>query len=79
MENSKCYFCNKECEHYPCHEGTENINCLFCYCPLYAKENCPGNYIMKEIDGKMVKDCSKCLFPHLPENYEKIMELLKNE
>ncbi len=77
MENSKCYFCNKECEYYPCHKGIENINCLFCYCPLYAKENCLGNYIMKEFDGKVVKDCSNCLFPHLPENYEKIMERLK--
>lgn len=79
MKNSTNYFCNTECEHYPCHNGIENINCLFCYCPLYTMEKCLGNYIMKEADGKIVKDCTNCLFPHLPENYEKIMELLKNE
>ncbi len=37
-ENSKCYFCNEECEHYPCHEEICDVNCLFRYCPVYAKE-----------------------------------------
>ena len=27
-------FENRECKYYPCHE-TDNINCLFCYCPLF--------------------------------------------
>ncbi len=75
MKNSANYFCNTECEYYPCHKGICDINCLFCYCPLYAKENCPGNYIMIESNGKMIKDCSNCLFPHLPENYEKIINI----
>ena len=32
------YFCNRECEYFPCHKGAdpENFNCLFCYCPLYV-------------------------------------------
>lgn len=32
------FYQNKECEYFPCHKGTdsENFNCLFCYCPLYA-------------------------------------------
>ena len=39
------FYTNKECEYYPCHpvpEGTE-FNCLFCYCPMYRLEHCPGN------------------------------------
>ncbi len=77
MENSKCYFSNKACEYYPCHKGIESLNCLFCYCPLYEKASCPGNYIMIESDGRLIKDCSDCLFPHLPENYDKIVNMLK--
>ncbi len=42
MENSYRFFENKECQYYPCHKGIENMNCLFCYCPLYSREHCPG-------------------------------------
>ena len=41
MENSYRFFENKECQYYPCHKGIENMNCLFCYCPLYSREHCP--------------------------------------
>ena len=44
MEASYRYFENKECQYYPCHTNIEHINCLFCYCPLYTQENCPGTY-----------------------------------
>ena len=43
MENSSRFFANKECEYYPCHKSDGDINCLFCFCPLYNME-CPGNY-----------------------------------
>lgn len=46
-----------------CHK-MDNINCLFCYCPLYEDENCGGNYIILE-NG--LKDCSKCTLPHTEE------------
>lgn len=68
------FFQNKDCEYFPCHNcvDSENFNCLFCYCPLYALgENCGGNYRYTE-DG--IKDCSECLRPHRRENYEKILE-----
>ena len=28
------YFCNRECEYFPCHptDNPEEFNCLFCYC-----------------------------------------------
>ena len=78
MNNSARFFANKDCEHYPCHKGIEEMNCLFCYCPQYTREKCPGNYVMlEETDGEIVKDCSSCLFPHLPENYDKIIDILK--
>ena len=37
-ENFK-FFQHKACEFFPCHEtkDIDNFNCLFCYCPLYAK------------------------------------------
>lgn len=58
------YYCNKECEFFPCHKLPENgfFNCLFCYCPLYALgDKCGGGFRYTE-NG--VKDCSKCTIPH---------------
>ncbi len=72
MENSYRFFENKECQYYPCHEGIENMNCLFCYCPLYALgDRCGGNFRYTE-NG--IKDCTLCLRPHIRENYLKILE-----
>ena len=79
MENSHKYFENRECRYYPCHEGTEHINCLFCYCPMYHLENCPGKPQYKERDGRCIKICTGCTFPHEAENYDTIIELLKKE
>ena len=74
MKKYNCkYYENRDCEYFPCHAGAgEEFNCLFCYCPLYALgENCGGNFVYLE-NG--IKDCSRCLKPHCPENYDKIME-----
>lgn len=76
MEHSSKFFCNRQCEYYPCHKGLEEVNCLFCYCPLYASMDCQGNYSIIEVNGRKVKDCSNCLFPHIPKNYDRIMERL---
>ena len=76
MDNSSRFFENRECEYYPCHKGLKEINCLFCYCPLYGMD-CPGNYRMKEKDGIQVKTCIDCNFPHVPDNYGKVTEYLK--
>ena len=68
------FFQNSACEYFPCHKcaNTENFNCLFCYCPLYALgDKCGGNFTYTK-DG--IKDCSGCLIPHRRENYEKVME-----
>ena len=81
MENRKeretrhyMFFQNKECEMFPCHTGVpeESFNCLFCYCPLYLLgEKCGGGFRILP-DGR--KDCSGCLYPHIPENYDRIRE-----
>lgn len=77
MENSYKYFCNKDCKYYPCHDvkGKDGFNCLFCYCPLYSMgDGCGGDHYLLE-DGTKV--CTNCTFPHIPENYEIIMNKLK--
>lgn len=69
MMNNHQYFNNIDCKYYPCHEGIDNINCLFCYCPLYYME-CGGDYV---ILADNIKDCSKCTRPHDKMNYSDII------
>lgn len=76
MKNSYRFFENRECKYFPCHKQEGSFNCLFCYCPLYRKENCPGNPHYVETKGKRWKDCSACSFPHEPENYDIITKIL---
>lgn len=84
--NDFSYFCNRDCQFFPCHEGAnpEYFNCLFCYCPLYALgKNCGGNFKYLP-DG--IKDCSHCLLPHskqgyayVTRNYEKIVAAMQEQ
>ena len=67
------FFENRECEFYPCHKGIGEINCLFCFCPLYLTD-CGGNFTILK-NG--IKDCSNCTLPHKRKNYKLIMERLK--
>ena len=72
MKNSYRYFENRDCQYYPCHEGMTELNCLFCYCPLYALgDQCGGKFTYTE-NG--IKDCSSCLRPHKRENYDGIQK-----
>lgn len=74
MENSYKYFKNTECKYFPCHKGlSDEFNCLFCYCPMYSMPNCPGSKTYIEKNGKKIKVCTDCTFPHRPENYDKII------
>lgn len=77
MENSYRFFANKDCKYFPCHKGLEDVNCLFCYCPLYHKEHCPGSPEYMEKAGGKIKVCSHCVFPHKPENYDEVVGFLK--
>lgn len=70
------FFENRSCEFFPCHKTREgDLNCLFCYCPLYNRE-CPGEPVMRVINGHEVKDCTNCRFPHQPDNYQDIIRCL---
>ena len=82
--SSYCFFQNKDCEYFPCHQGVdaEKFNCLFCYCPLYALgDQCGGAFTYTE---QGIKDCSNCVKPHCTGNYDamvkqmpKVLELAK--
>ncbi len=79
MENSSRFFANRECQYYPCHKGIEELNCLFCYCPFYLREHCPGNPAYFEKNGNRIKDCTNCTFPHRPESYDIIVEWIRKQ
>ena len=78
MENSSRFFENRDCRYFPCHKGTPEFNCLFCYCPLYHLADCPGAPEFREKNGKIIKVCTNCNYPHRPEHYDNIIEILKN-
>ncbi len=78
-ENSSRYFENRDCNSYPCHKGDGHINCLFCYCPLYHMENCPGSFKYVERDGKTIKSCIDCSFPHEADNYDKVIAVIRKQ
>ncbi len=79
METSYRYFENQKCKYYPCHKGSNEINCLFCYCPLYYLPDCPGNYRFVDSNGTRIKECTDCTFPHKAENYDRIIEILSKK
>ena len=76
MKNNYKFFQNRDCEFFPCHkiENEDSFNCLFCYCPLYLKENCLGSpdYILNG-KGQKIRDCSNCTIVHRPEMYETVI------
>ena len=73
MEHYK-FFCNRECEYFPCHDDVADFNCLFCYCPLYSSgKDCGGDYLMK--NG--IKSCINCNRPHIASNFDEINAELK--
>lgn len=77
MDNSDRFFANTDCRFYPCHEGIDELNCLFCYCPLYHMEHCPGTPSYKEKEDRRIKACTGCTFPHRAENYDEVIRLLR--
>lgn len=76
MENSHRFFENRACRYFPCHEEMEECNCLFCYCPLYHYDKCPGNPVYLDVDGRKLKDCTECTYPHRPKHYDVILKIL---
>lgn len=78
MDNNYKFFRNTDCEYFPCHPtDPETFNCLFCYCPLYLMgKDCGGNFQYVGPD-EAIKDCSNCMIPHKPENYDYILAKLR--
>ena len=77
MKSSFYYFENRDCQYYPCHKEMTEMNCLFCYCPLYFLSDCPGKRVQIERDGEVILSCMGCDYPHRPENYGEMMKLLQ--
>ncbi|MDQ7831255.1 MAG: cysteine-rich small domain-containing protein [Desulfovibrionaceae bacterium] len=77
MKPSHRYFCNEQCEYFPCHQGVapQDFNCLFCFCPLYFLPACGGDFVLRQ----GVKDCTGCTRPHRPGGYEEIIARLRQE
>lgn len=78
VPNSYRYFENRDCEYFPCHTGLENFNCMFCYCPFYREEKCPGKPEYIDVKGRTIRDCTNCNFPHRPESYDVIIHWIRN-
>ena len=78
-EPSYRLFENRACKYFPCHKQEGDFNCLFCFCPMYFLKTCPGRYQLIDHKGKKIKDCSDCSFPHVPENYDAIMAVLRHQ
>ena len=79
MKNSYKFINNTDCKYFPCHKTSkpEEFNCLFCYCPLYfLGDRCGGNF---KYLNNMIKDCSDCLVPHVPKNYDMVTSKLFTE
>lgn len=84
MENSYRFFKNTACKYFPCHAasafpaavGTDDFNCLFCFCPLYLDEHCGGKPSFITNKSGRIKDCSNCTLPHVPKGYDYILEKL---
>lgn len=76
VHNSSRFFENRACAYYPCHRDIEQINCMFCYCPMYGMEHCPGTPEYKETNGRKLKICTNCTYPHQAEHYDAIMKVL---
>lgn len=75
-KNSWKFFQNKDCAFYPCHK-IEELNCKFCYCPLYHLEECGGNFLLIDgAQGKKIKDCSQCTYPHEYKNHNELLDKL---
>ena len=65
MKHNSSYFVNKDCKYYPCHADKDgnplyDINCMFCYCPLYFTD-CPGYYVIDNIGFKYSLDNVKIM------------------
>ena len=68
---------NKECEYFPCH-NIDNLQCDFCYCPLYpCYDKRVRGKIIKNDKGEDIWDCKDCVILHKKQNVNLIIEMIK--
>lgn len=88
MKASFKFYQNRDCQYFPCHDIDEDkMNCLFCYCPLYAlKEKCGGQPKFLESGIKSCENCTKThngeeAWDYVASKMKDVLELgkLKNE
>lgn len=70
--NSYKFFENRSCRFYPCHKGLKELNCLYCFCPIFPQRK---NNAVCLVCGP----CENCTFPHKAKNYSRIIKMLKKE
>ncbi len=78
MTDNYKFFSNKKCEYYPCHPlpPGEDLNCLFCFCPLYSRSDCGGDFTILD-NG--IKDCSECTLVHGISGYSHVISKLMED
>lgn len=54
----------------------KDMDCRFCYCPLYSDPNCEGNFTILK-NG--IKDCSKCNWPHTKAGVEYLVKMFQED
>lgn len=69
--------CTK-CKAFPCHPDipVSQFSCKYCYCCMYQYKKCLGNPKWIDINGKTIKDCSECSYPHDIRNVDNIEKFL---
>lgn len=71
QKNSYKFFANRSCKFFPCHKGLYDLNCIWCYCPIFQ-------YRETNAICQVCGPCEQCTFPHRPKNYDKMIKMLKH-
>ena len=70
MELNFKHFVHDDCSFFPCHDLRDWASCLFCWCPLYHRSDCGGDFVTTA----GVKDCSGCHIPHENGGYDYVTQ-----
>jgi cobyric acid synthase CobQ len=65
------------CPYHPCHFKEQD--CTFCYCPFYPCNDTDLGSNLESTKGKMIWECTNCLFIHRPEVGKFVMSSIKEK
>ena len=57
-------------------DSTTELQLFVLLLPDVPEGKCPGNPSYFETEGRKIKICTECTFPHVPEHYDTIIEIL---